>query len=248
MSDASDRTAALARLTQLVQPAVEPVLTTGSGTTELETILDKHRRATTYAPGTYYAFGQIVLPTVRNGRKYRCVQAGLSDAASPATVVAASVTNGGTGYTSAPTVSLSGGGGSGGAAIALLTAGVVTAVVITNKGSGYTSAPTISFTGGGGSGAVAATALIGNEPFWPTRNGARVTDGTADPLLTWEEFGPDFDNIYDVRAAAHEAWLLKAEKCSNNFTMKLGSLGFSREQIHEHCLNMAQQFAPLNFG
>jgi hypothetical protein len=190
VSDASDRTAALARLTQFVQPAVEPVLTTGSASTELETILDKHRRATTYAPGVYYAHGQIVLPTIRNGHKYRCVQAGVSDEAIPATVVSAAVTNGvcpvKSTHESEPV-----------------------AVVITNKGTGYTSAPTISLTGGGGSSA-AATASIGNEPSWPTRNGVRVTDGSSDPILTWEESGPDFDNIYDVRAAAHEAWLLKA--------------------------------------
>jgi hypothetical protein len=83
---------------------------------------------------------------------------------------------------------------------------------------------------------------------WPKRQAAIVRDGTSDPQLTWAECGPDFTNIYDVRAAAHEAWMLKAEKCSNNFTMKLGSLGFSREQIHEHCLNMARSFAPLSFG
>lgn len=72
------------------------------------------------------------------------------------------VTNGGSGYTSAPTVGFSGGAGSGAVAVALVESGAVTMVVVTTKGTGYTSAPTVSFTGGGGSSA-AATARIGHN-------------------------------------------------------------------------------------
>jgi fibronectin-binding autotransporter adhesin len=64
------------------------------------------------------------------------------------------VTNGGTGYTTAPTVTFSGGGGSGATATATVSGGVVTAITITNPGGGYTSAPTIAF-GGPGTGATA---------------------------------------------------------------------------------------------
>lgn len=73
-------------------------------------------------------------------------------------VVSITVTNGGSGYTSAPTVTISGGGGSGATATASVVAGAVTAVTITAGGSGYTSNPTVTFSGGGGSGAT-ATAL-----------------------------------------------------------------------------------------
>lgn len=73
------------------------------------------------------------------------------------------VTAGGSGYTSAPTVSFSGGGGGTGAtATATIANGVVTAVTITNPGSGYTAAPTVAFTGGSGSGAT-ATANLASE-------------------------------------------------------------------------------------
>ncbi|MXW02517.1 MAG: S8 family serine peptidase [Holophagales bacterium] len=68
------------------------------------------------------------------------------------------VTNGGTGYTSAPTVTISGGGGSGAAAEALMGGGV-TGVTVTNAGSGYTRGPLVSFTGGGGSGATATASV-----------------------------------------------------------------------------------------
>ncbi len=67
--------------------------------------------------------------------------------------------NAGTGYTSAPTVTFTGGGGTGAAATATVAGGLVTAITITNRGTGYTSAPTIGFTGGAGSGAT-ATATI----------------------------------------------------------------------------------------
>lgn len=70
-------------------------------------------------------------------------------------VTAVVITNGGSGYTSAPTVSISGGGGSGATATATVASGQVTAVTITASGSGYTGEPTISFSGGGGSGAAA---------------------------------------------------------------------------------------------
>ena len=70
------------------------------------------------------------------------------------------ITSGGSGYSSEPTVAITGGGGTGATAVATVANGVVTGVTVTNEGSGYTSAPTISFTGAGGSGAT-ATAYVG---------------------------------------------------------------------------------------
>jgi hypothetical protein len=72
-----------------------------------------------------------------------------------------SVTNPGSGYSSAPSVSFSGGGGSGAAATAYINAaGNVTGILLTNAGSGYTSAPTVGFSGGGGSGVAATTYVL----------------------------------------------------------------------------------------
>jgi hypothetical protein len=70
------------------------------------------------------------------------------------------LTAGGSGYTSAPAVSFSGGGGSGATAVAYITDGVVIGFRMVGLGSGYTSAPTVTLSGGGGSGA-AAVAFIG---------------------------------------------------------------------------------------
>lgn len=70
----------------------------------------------------------------------------------------------GAGAYAAPTVSFSGGGGTGAAATAAIsTNGAVTGLTITNAGSGYTSPPTVVFTpstnGGAGSAAGIATAV-----------------------------------------------------------------------------------------
>jgi hypothetical protein len=64
------------------------------------------------------------------------------------------ISSGGIGYTSTPTVEISGGGGAGAAAVATVTNEVVTAVTITSPGTGYITSPTITLSGGGGSGAV----------------------------------------------------------------------------------------------
>lgn len=78
-------------------------------------------------------------------------------------VTAITVTNQGTGYSSAPTVAFTSSSGRDAAATAVLgtgaNAGKVVSVTITNPGTGYQTAPVISFTGGGGANA-AATATI----------------------------------------------------------------------------------------
>lgn len=74
-------------------------------------------------------------------------------------VIRITVTNGGTGYTSAPAISFSGGAGTGATATAEVQSGIVVAIRMTDCGSGFTSVPTVVFTGGGGASA-AATAVI----------------------------------------------------------------------------------------
>src|SRR5206468_3037538 len=79
-------------------------------------------------------------------------------------VTSCTVTAGGTGYTSAPTVTFSAppAGGVTATATATVSAGAVTGIVMSNPGSGYTSAPTITFGGPGTSAsATANTVAIG---------------------------------------------------------------------------------------
>lgn len=91
------------------------------------------------------------------------------------------ITNGGTGYTTAPTIAFAGGGGTGGAAAtSTITGGKVTAITLTRDAAGikfgmegdYLTPPTITITGGAGTGAT-ATATIN-----------LVTDGNLTPAQT----------------------------------------------------------------
>ncbi|SHK92945.1 hypothetical protein [Chryseobacterium polytrichastri] len=68
-------------------------------------------------------------------------------------VTGISITNGGSGYTSAPTVNFYGGGsivngGTKARATAIVSGGVVTGVTLNNGGTGYTSIPTVAVSGG----------------------------------------------------------------------------------------------------
>ena len=59
-------------------------------------------------------------------------------------VISYNITDGGAGYTTAPTVTISGGGGSGATATATVSGGAVTAINPVTAGTGYTSAPTVT--------------------------------------------------------------------------------------------------------
>ena len=69
-----------------------------------------------------------------------------------------SVGAGGSGYTGAPDVTISGGGGTGATATATVSSGAVTAITLTDKGHSYTAPPTIKI-GGPGTGATATASL-----------------------------------------------------------------------------------------
>ena len=70
-------------------------------------------------------------------------------------VTSVQVTAGGTGYITPPTVTISGGGGTGAQAVAIISEGAVINIIVDQQGSGYTSTPTVSISGGSGSGASA---------------------------------------------------------------------------------------------
>lgn len=75
-------------------------------------------------------------------------------------VLTIGVTSGGSGYLTAPAVTISGGGGSGAAAVATVANGMVTSINVTNFGSGYTSAPTVTIAPPTAASTAAATATI----------------------------------------------------------------------------------------
>jgi len=76
------------------------------------------------------------------------------------------ITNRGSGYSSAPIIAITGGApvpGGDARAICTVGDGRVTAITVTNGGSGYTSAPSVSFTGGGSGTGASAAAVVGGS-------------------------------------------------------------------------------------
>ncbi len=116
-------------------------------------------------------------------------------------VKSVTLTSGGDGnYTAAPSVSFTGGGGTGAAATATLATGNVVSVTMTNLGTGYTSAPTVVFTpvGTGGTGA-AGTAVLTNSQA----NTAALGSATLDITSTNKFKSIRVGNATDVAAGAN---------------------------------------------
>ncbi|HWH23319.1 MAG TPA: lipocalin-like domain-containing protein [Candidatus Limnocylindria bacterium] len=175
-------------------------------------------------PMSGWAFTQIMLTDVQNEKHYQSTTvylppkawdpqrwaesdptknwfARLGDPASELGGIA--VTDPGSGYTTAPTVTISGGGGTGAAAIATLDPeGGVDLILLTDPGTGYTSTPEIAISGDGtGAQAVAHPTYVsmsapGADPTKDLRIEALMADETTlTPVkfdLTETQHGPPF--------------------------------------------------------
>jgi hypothetical protein len=92
---------------------------------------------------------------------------GTNDYRQGTSVLAITVTNDGSSYGSAPTVTIGAPNlayGTNASATATVVSNKVSAITVTNAGSGYTSAPTVTITGGGGSGATATASVSALAP------------------------------------------------------------------------------------
>lgn len=74
-------------------------------------------------------------------------------------IIGLDIIDGGSGYTSAPTITVSGGGGFGAQFNAVLFENKIVDIETVSRGSGYTAEPTVQVTGGGSSGAVLSAVL-----------------------------------------------------------------------------------------
>jgi hypothetical protein len=95
-------------------------------------------------------------------------------------VSSVTITNAGTGYTSAPTVAFSAPtGGTAATGTVVLDGTTVDSVTIDYEGEGYVSAPTVTFSGGGGS-AAAGTAVL---------SGTNTPNGSTNALVSFYNGG-----------------------------------------------------------
>lgn len=75
-------------------------------------------------------------------------------------VAAVTVVAAGSGFTAAPIVAFSGGGGTGVTATASITSQTVASITLTANGTGFTAAPTVTISGGGGTAATATASIM----------------------------------------------------------------------------------------
>ena len=110
-----------------------------------------------------------------------------------------SISEGGLGYTESPTVTITGGGGTGAIAEARVVNGVVTSINIKNKGSGYTTTPTVTISAAPATGTTAkAYAQLGNNNITRTFSntikfdrityGHNIKDWTASTAYTENDY------------------------------------------------------------
>tara|TARA_A100001011_G_scaffold91916_3_gene96562 strand:+ start:3258 stop:5057 length:1800 start_codon:yes stop_codon:yes gene_type:complete len=95
------------------------------------------------------------------------------------------VTNGGSGYTSAPTVTIASPSQSWGinaTAIAIIENGSISEITIVSEGRGYTSTPSISFSGGGGSSAAAS--LVMAPQYFVVEKSTPISSGVSTVTFT----------------------------------------------------------------
>ena len=113
-------------------------------------------------------------------------------------VASIAVGNAGSGYSSVPTVTITGGGGYGATATASINgSGQISAITVTNPGREYTSTPTVAITGGGGSNG-AGTPTVGTT----THKGFKTFAVKVVPLSSTTSKVPFFK---DLRAIALQA-------------------------------------------
>jgi uncharacterized protein len=132
-------------------------------------------------------------------------------------VTSVAVTTPGTGYTSAPTVAFSGGGGSGAAATAIVSGGAIIGVTVTNPGTGYTSAPTVAFSGGAGTGgaATASSGVIANAvvtalaPVLERLKGVAIVQGPTSSRQAWIDWRETIQSHRIIPGSANDVLVLE---------------------------------------
>jgi hypothetical protein len=158
------RLQAIKQLSDMCSSNLYPELTDN----QLGNLIDQHKKFRTWEASTPYIVGDMIVPTISNGRVYQCVIAGTSTTTEP-------------------------------------------------------TFPSIGYAVG-----QAFYNYVGTPPNFFG--------------LTFVDNGFITQEIYDVRAAAKQAWLLKASIAANLANTSDGQMRIDLHTIQENCLQMAGKF------
>ena len=158
------RLQAIKQLSDMCQSTLYPELTDN----QLGNLIDQHKKFRTWEASTPYIVGDMIVPTIPNGRVYQCVIAGTSTTTEP-------------------------------------------------------TFPSIGYAVG-----QAFYNYVGTPPNFYG--------------LTFQDNGFITQEIYDVRAAAKQAWLLKASIAANLANTSDGQMRIDLHTIQENCIQMSGKF------
>lgn len=193
------------------------VIRVEEGATDAETLANVLGGANAVT-GAYEGVHALLAAQSVTGYKPRILLApGFTHQRTQGGITGVTLTNQGAGYAAAPTVSFTGGGGTGAMGEAVLGTGAnvgkVVSITITNPGSGYTSAPTVAFAGGTPTTPAAGTATFGNTAnavvaeligIAERMRATIMVDGPStnddDAIATAEDFGSKRVYLVDPRS------------------------------------------------
>lgn len=158
------RLQAIKQLSDMCQSTLYPELTDN----QLGNLIDQHKKFRSWEPSTPYVVGDMIVPTIPNGRVYQCIIAGTSTTTEP-------------------------------------------------------TFPSIGYAIG-----QCFYNYVGTPPNFYG--------------LTFQDNGFITTEVYDVRASAKQAWLLKASIAANLANTSDGQMRIDLHTIQENCLQMAGKF------
>lgn len=156
-------------------------------------------------------------------------------------VTAISVGNQGYSYASAPSISITGGGGTGATATANLTSGKVTSITVNTGGSGYTTAPTVTLTSPAvgqsvvGSCVMSTTVTLVITPSdakvqWPANYWDQTATGHQGNVVLLSDTIPGITSRHAARIVANTA-LSPGGTCTLTIDIPTPDLSFTGFQI-----------------
>lgn len=88
---------------------------------------------------------------------------------------------------------------------------------------------------------------LGVVPFVENVTGTPWFFGLADNTCAWRDYGGFAGELYDVRAATYQAWMLKAGRASADPKQKRVGPLMKEYMTYGQCLQQARRYQPIGF-